>query len=354
MTRTRADKKRGTQATLMDAGASGGGRASDAIARLSKFARDQPEIPGAVKQCDLSVQELQIPGQELMEEEEQQGAVSMLAAASNVEKGDNLRAADENTDPGRAEPTLSDVLAAVNTCNNMLATLNIQMGGIKMDISSIRHELQGVNVRVGALEDRVSATEDKLPPLTRDLGRAIHNISLLRAKVDDLENRSRRSNLRLVGVPEKAEGNNPVAFFEMWLPKTLGMDLFSPFFTIERAHRVPTRPPPPGAPPRPILLKLLHFRDRDTALRRAREIKDLAIDGHKVSLYPDFSTEIQQRRAQFIDVKKRLRQLQISYSMLYPTRLRVVADGGTKFFDTPKDAAAWLDTNEKGLRRNHR
>lgn len=67
---------------------------------------------------------------------------------------------------------------------------------------------------------------------------AISDISALLNKVDDLEKRSRRNNIRLVGVPEKAEGRDPVVFFESWLATSIGKDSLSPFFAIERVHRV--------------------------------------------------------------------------------------------------------------------
>lgn len=59
-------------------------------------------------------------------------------------------------------------------------------------------------------------------------------------------------------------------------------DSLSPFIAIERVHRVPSRPPPPGGPPRPVLMKLLHFQDRDIILRKARNHPDLSIGGYKV------------------------------------------------------------------------
>lgn len=86
--------------------------------------------------------------------------------------------------------------------------------------------------------------------------------------------------------------------------------MLSPFFAIAS----------PWAPPRPILLKLLHYRDRDSILRLAREKKDVVLNGHKVSIYPDFSLDVQKRRLQFADIKRRLRNLNVPYSMLFPAR----------------------------------
>ena len=68
-------------------------------------------------------------------------------------------------------------------------------------------------------------------------------------RADDIENRLRRNNVRIVGLPEKTEGRDPTTFIESWLVEIFGKEAFSPFFTVERAHRTPGRPPQPGAPP---------------------------------------------------------------------------------------------------------
>lgn len=41
--------------------------------------------------------------------------------------------------------------------------------------------------------------------------------------IDDLENRSRRCNLRVVGLPEGTEGKDAVTFMETWLPSYLNI-----------------------------------------------------------------------------------------------------------------------------------
>lgn len=122
---------------------------------------------------------------------------------------------------------------------------------------------------------------------------------------------------------------------------------------MERAHRVPGRPPPQGAPPRSMLAKLLHYRDREAVLRCAREQANVKFNGVRMSFYPDFSAEVQRNRAKFSEVKKRLRALQLPYAMLYPAKLRVTAEGHAQFFESAREAAAWLDHNEQALRCHH-
>lgn len=51
----------------------------------------------------------------------------------------------------------------------------------------------------------------------------------LSERADDLENRGWRKNIRIVGLPEEVEGDDPTLFFETWLPE----------MKLERAHRSP-------------------------------------------------------------------------------------------------------------------
>lgn len=250
-------------------------------------------------------------GQEDMELSVCESQATCLTQEGGVVAGDSLPHQPCADGCIQSEPTLTDVLSAVSACHASLQTLTLQMGDLKGDMVHVGQDIRNLNERVKAAENRVSAVEDQLPTMSKALQSNTQAITALLQKVDDLENRSRQNNVRIVGVLENAEGRNPVALFEDWLLKVVGKDALSSFFANERAHRVPSRPLSPGAPTRHILIKLLHFRNRDSTLRAAREKKDLDINGHKVSFSPDFSTEIQKRRMQFSDIKQRLRDLHI-------------------------------------------
>lgn len=93
------------------------------------------------------------------------------------------------------------------------------------------------------------------------------------------------------------------------------------------------------------------YKDREIILRLARERGVVHYNGTKVSFYPDFSAEVQCKRAKFAEVKKRLQRIQVIYAMQYPAKLRITARGQSTFFESASDAAAWLDRNEQDLRR---
>lgn len=244
------------------------------------------------------------------------------------------------------EPTLRDILSAVTSCNTAITALTTEIKGVKQEINLVRHDMQKLRDHTTALEGRLSNVEDEVAPLQREINHLQSHSSGHSARLEDMENRLRRNNVRAVGIPKRAEGKNPLAFTENWFVSTFGDQSFSKMFAVERAHRVPAKPPRPGEPPRPFLFKVLNFKDRDAILQHARAKGDLMkIDNARISFYPDFSAEVQRRRAKFTEVKKPLRKYAVTYAMLYPAKLRVATNDETHFFENPATASAWLDRN---------
>lgn len=153
-----------------------------------------------------------------------------------------------------------------------------------------------------------------------------------------------------MGFPEKTEGENLCGFMEQWLKDTFPAAHLSSAFAVEQAHRVPTRPPPLGAPPCPLLARLLSSRDRDAILQAARKLPGIKYNNTSISIFPDFSAALQKTRATFMNVKRRLRDLSIQYSMEYLARLRVIHHDKTLFFNSPKEADEWISTLPKSQR----
>uniref|UniRef100_A0A8C1LBN4 L1 transposable element RRM domain-containing protein n=1 Tax=Cyprinus carpio TaxID=7962 RepID=A0A8C1LBN4_CYPCA len=139
----------------------------------------------------------------------------------------------------------------------------------------------------------------------------------LRNKMEYIENYNRRNNIRLIGLSEGAEEEN-----------------FGAPIIIERAHHVPTVRIP-GKAPRPILIRLLRFQDRETILRIAREKAPIYVDGKRVSFFPDFSSEVMNRRRGMIPALKALKEKNVNCHLVYPARIRILTeDGGTRFCHT--------------------
>lgn len=82
-------------------------------------------------------------------------------------------------------------------------------------------------------------------------------------------------------------------------------------------------------------------------MRLMRDKDNIPVGNGQVAVFPDFSNEVQKRRSQFQDVKRRLRVLHLKYAMLFPIRLREEEDGRVQFFEDPAAAVNWLDRRER-------
>ncbi|KAJ8364745.1 hypothetical protein SKAU_G00135760 [Synaphobranchus kaupii] len=89
------------------------------------------------------------------------------------------------------------------------------------------------------------------------------------------------------------------------------------------------------ASPRSILIKLLHFQDKVKILRLARVKKELIFNGNHIFIY---SADLTKRRRSFDPVKRRLRELNLKFSLRYPCTLSVWVDGKEQQFTDHKAA----------------
>lgn len=248
-----------------------------------------------------------------------------------------------------AEPTLREIFHAINSCRASVEGLSCQIKEIKDELLLIKQELQKAVDRITGLEGRVSQVEDDVFPLQQDVKSMKEQLGRINEKMDEMENRLRRDNIRIVGLPERCEGQNPIAFLEGWFTEIFGRDAFSPQLAIERAHRVPFRAPPPGGRPRSLLMKFLNHRDKLTLMRKAREKGLILYNGARVSFFADFSPELQRRRESFVEIKRTLQKYDVKYALLYPARLRVEAMGEVLFFDSPGGVTHWYEENKQRL-----
>ncbi len=111
-------------------------------------------------------------------------------------------------------------------------------------------------------------------------------------KVIDLENRSRRNNLRLVGLPEKEEGSDACAFLEKFLPETLELGESVTPLIIERAHRIPSSAQKNRqdgkVQPRTVIMKFLNFKQKETCSKGCKEKGVIAYKGSNLRFFSGF------------------------------------------------------------------
>ncbi|XP_073692668.1 acyl-protein thioesterase 1 [Garra rufa] len=97
----------------------------------------------------------------------------------------------------------------------------------------------------------------------------------------DLESRSRRNNIRLIGIGEGEEGNRPMEFVSNFLRDLLNLKE-KPL--LDRAHRSLQPKPRPAQPPRPFIIRVHFYHIREQILQTACQNGKLTYKGKPLSL----------------------------------------------------------------------
>lgn len=241
----------------------------------------------------------------------------------------------ESTANKTMEKVLQAIQKSLQDINGKLDTLTHRVDNISTKLDKQGEQLDEAEERITAVEDEAHTTMRKCEDMDKLL-------EVIKNRAEDLEPRSRRNNVRIAGVPESTNTGKMEIYVETMLKDIFGAESFSTVLIVERAHRSLAPKPPPGATPRPIIARVLNYRDRDSILRMAREKQTINYQGNNLAFYPDFTLTVQNARKEFNPAKQKLRELGIQYAMLYPARLRVSCDGHTSILQTPKAAQDYI------------
>uniref|UniRef100_A0A8P4KJ98 L1 transposable element RRM domain-containing protein n=1 Tax=Dicentrarchus labrax TaxID=13489 RepID=A0A8P4KJ98_DICLA len=209
-------------------------------------------------------------------------------------------------------------------------------------LKSSNRKLEELLENTGALnrhDSSITSMESVDLELKREIGK-------LKDRNDDLENRSRRQNLRIIGIPKSAENGKRTAFMASFFAEVLGEEIPSPL-VLDRAHRTLAAKPKPGDRPRPMIVRLHYYSDKEKILQLSRNKGELKFREARIHIFPDMSAELSRCRAAFNSVKAKLRQAGIKYGMFHLADLRLTCDGISHSFKEPADVEDFL------ARRSH-
>uniref|UniRef100_H2ZUE0 L1 transposable element RRM domain-containing protein n=1 Tax=Latimeria chalumnae TaxID=7897 RepID=H2ZUE0_LATCH len=193
----------------------------------------------------------------------------------------------------------TQIMRELRQLESLLHSMATDITDIRGAISDIREDLSGLSNQIVEAEGRVSTLEDeqatwgqRLQEVEREQERQTVTAGALWDKLQDLENRSRCDNIRVLGVPEGEEreaGSGP-EFLKCLLINCFDLSESDPM-EIERAHRSLGPRPGPNQCLRPIIAQFLRFQDREQMLRLAREAGEVHWRGERLMFFLDLSKE---------------------------------------------------------------
>lgn len=219
---------------------------------------------------------------------------------------------------------------------------NEKLEVISSTMNSLEQSLGKMGERMTEAETRIGQVEEGSARSARLLGYLLRREKQLEERCEELENYTRRNNLRVYGVGEGSESGDMVQWTETFLRDLLDIPASSPL-QLERAHRsLQQRPADVNAPPRSLVVRFVNHQHKQQVLAKAWQMRNLQYKGRRVYMDHDYTPMLQKKRREYTEIKKQLREKNVRFQTPYPAKLRVHFADGTKTFNSAWEAAEGL------------
>ncbi|KAJ1109945.1 hypothetical protein NDU88_007302 [Pleurodeles waltl] len=221
-----------------------------------------------------------------------------------------------HTSPPVDQPALDAtdrVLQEIASVGRRLEAMDLKITDLTLAFSSIRADIAGFRETANNLDQRLSAVEDHIAT-TPDQEEELKS---LRAKLTELEDRSRRDNVRFFCIPEQKEGSDIKTFLSSLLTNHFGIE-FSPPPEFQRVHRIGPSYKASANKPGPIIACFLRHEQARQVISTAKARQPISLDGHEIRVAADFSRLTNDRRRAFLALRPQLRSLDFKYGLFEP------------------------------------
>ena len=137
-------------------------------------------------------------------------------------------------------------------------------------INEIKNSLEGINSRITEAEEQISDLEDKIVEITTTEQSKEKRMKIIEDSLRDLWDNIKRTNVRIIGVPEEEE-KGPKKIFEEIIVENfsnMGKEIAT---QAQEAQRVQGRINPRKNTPRHIVIKFTKIKDKEKLLKATRE-----------------------------------------------------------------------------------
>ncbi len=211
-------------------------------------------------------------------------------------------------------------------------------------VKELREELEAIATAAKQTCDRVDSVHAAAREDRRTVTDLRNQLERLTEKMTDIEDRSRRNNVRLVGLPEVVEGSDVAGFLSVnlskWIPSLKGRNI-----EIDRAHRVYDGRKNSDRP-HTLIFCVLRWHDRSEILKGARQAYPVKCTQDNVSLlfFPDFSPATAARRKSFVPVLRTMTALGLQPFLTYPAVIKLRHGGEQRSFDSLRKAEDFISS----------
>uniref|UniRef100_A0A3B3C4J3 L1 transposable element RRM domain-containing protein n=1 Tax=Oryzias melastigma TaxID=30732 RepID=A0A3B3C4J3_ORYME len=162
----------------------------------------------------------------------------------------------------------------------------------------------------------------------------------LKEKADRMEDRSRKYNIRILGVTTDVEKGNPTSYMSALLEE-LFKDKIQRAPEVEAAYRTG---PKNKSGHRVMIVRMHRLTAREEILRAAKKERKFDFQGMTLRFFPDLTAEIVKARDSFREVRAKLWKAGVRHGIIHPATLILTFRGETKKFMDHQAAGDYVKT----------
>ncbi|CAH2299680.1 Hypothetical predicted protein [Pelobates cultripes] len=206
----------------------------------------------------------------------------------------------------------------------------------------IKKEVRDLSSRTSAMEKHYQELASAQTTVSEHLQALRCRMENMEMRMADHEDRARRNNLRLRGVPEKVLPDDLQAYAR-GLMRAYAPDIPADMLLIDGIHRVAKPKNLPDSIPRDVLLRAHYFHIKELVLRSHRSREGPHADFPAVRIMADISSATLRRRKDYTQTTTALRNHGIHYRWGFPTKLILSRQGKTVVISSPEEGKRFLE-----------
>lgn len=225
---------------------------------------------------------------------------------------------DQISPGGQLQQTIeSEDLQALPTKQDMADMLSQLELMIKGEINATRRDIQNVPQKVEDTEIYLDEHKEAIMELRERAEMGWIEVRNIQYKLEDQENRSRRKNLRVRGLPETVkDAELEDVLWEVFI-KALKREASMPLL-FERFHRTQKMKKVAGDLPRDVIARFHHYDMKEQVSQSTRNSISMDYMANKLLIFTDLSPETLARRRALKPLISHLQENNISYRWGFP------------------------------------
>uniref|UniRef100_A0A5F8G987 L1 transposable element RRM domain-containing protein n=1 Tax=Monodelphis domestica TaxID=13616 RepID=A0A5F8G987_MONDO len=288
-------------------------------------AKEKSEIPANWIQA---LEELKMQFKTQLREAEDNWEKTLKTKISHLETENSVLKAKINQLENEAKEMKDEAKQMKDEVKKMKDDLQRKSNQKEKDDQKTKDEIQSLRTRIQQLESSDFTRQQDSIKQNQKNENIEENMKHLIHKTEDLENRSRRDNLRIIGLPEDHYKRKSLDIILQEIIKENCPEILEQEGKVEidRIHRSPPVLNPQLTTPRNVIAKFKNYQTKEKILQAAKK-KSFRYQGTTVRITQNLAASTLKKRKAWNTIFRKARELGLQPRINYPAKLTIFLQG---------------------------